>query len=471
MKKSLILSFACMMAFVQVHSQCGISLTLGYDLPLVCGTLPLTMKEDALGRDYLYVANKESGLTIWSLTGMPMQVHQVPVSDFDSLQVMNVSQSGNYLYLAIGNLHGSDTQPGGIAIVDVSNPLTAFVTDYWVDTLSTLGAAIVQTEGNYAYLGGLDRGLSILDISNKSDIVFKSRFSPSTSFPPMSPFVPGRFNARGLAVRDGIVYLCFDGGGLRIVNATDPMAPFETGRHSLPLPDTTYRFYNNIVLQDSLAYIAVDHCGMEIVNIADTSNLTLVGWWNPWGCGPDDASWVNSPGYANEISLDNTCHRVFLSTGRNDLMVVDVSNPAAPDSCDSWGNRTDLYATWGMSATPEHVYLGYICSAIPFFSLWSGIRILNIGDVCAVGRDEPLMREWKLSPNPTTGSVMLPAGIALSGEEIVVSVLDVTGKVCSQERVRWNDEGRELVLPEAAGVYVVMLEKEGGRVFTRVVRN
>src|SRR6185369_3643719 len=147
-------------------------------------------------------------------------------------------------------------------------------------------------------------------------------------------------------------------------------------------PNDHPKAYNNIVLDDTLAYIAVDYAGMEVVDLSDTSNITLTGWWNPYNAPANN--WFTSPVHANEIQLEKNCKRVFMSTGKSDMMVVDVSNPALPDSCNFYGGVSNNIGTWGIGLWQNQVYLSYICAAIPFSSNLTQVTLLTFNS-CTVG--------------------------------------------------------------------------------------
>ena len=366
-----------------------LNITHQADIASTCAFMTMTMMHDEQSRPYLYVANKEAGLKIYDISAVatPSLVATVPITAFNSLHVMNVSQSGNYLYLAIGNTF-TNPQQGGMAIVDVTMPTVPVVTNYYLVAGSTSGAGIVKVEGNYAYLGAMQSGLYLLDVTNKSSIQFVSSFMPNINWPVNNPNA-NLYNARGMQVKNSIVYLCFDAGGMRIINCTNKSAPRETGRWCNPVmysPLNHARAYNNIVLDGSLAYIAVDYAGIEVLNVSDTSNMTLTGWWNPYNAPSNN--WFTSPVHANEIQYDNVCKHVFMSTGKSDMMVVDVSIPASPDSCNFYGGVSNNIGTWGLGYYPNlhQIYLSYICtSGIPFASNWTGVTILSCNDLCVIG--------------------------------------------------------------------------------------
>lgn len=362
----------------------------------------MTMMHDVLDRPFLYVANKEAGLTIYDITNpaSPSLAKTIPTTAFDSLHVMSVSQDGNYVFLALGN-HFSNNQKSGMAIVDVTTPSSAYVTDFFELPTSKGGSGIVMAEGNFAYLGAMGNGMIILDISDKGNITFVSQFIPDLTYPTSNPDST-KYNARGMVIKNDIVYLCYDAGGVRIVNVTNKSIPVETGRYSNPVMNGKPRAYNNIVVDDTLIYAAVDYCGMEILNISDTANITLTGWWNPYNC-PNN-NWFSSPVHANEIQYDKNCNLIFLSTGKSDMVVVDVSDPAAPDSCNFYGGVSNNIGTWGLGLYSGQIYLSYICTfGIPFASNWTGVKILTY-DPCNVGNHEESLEEKILIyPNPGNG--------------------------------------------------------------------
>ena len=94
--------------------------------------------------------------------------------------------------------------------------------------LHSISGSNDATGGNYAYLGAMKNGLKIFDISDKNLPVLRSTFIPSISYPDANPD-PAKYNARGMAVKNNIVYLCYDAGGIRIINTTDKLNPKQTG--------------------------------------------------------------------------------------------------------------------------------------------------------------------------------------------------------------------------------------------------
>lgn len=369
----LLLLFFCQIIKAQ---DCGkITTSFQSQIPATCSAITMTMLHDQQDRPYLYIANKEAGLKVYDIIDLtkPKLVATVPVKLFSSLHVMNLTQDGNYVYLAIGN-HFNNKQASGMAIVDVTDPVKPVLASYWSLPNSSGGTGIIKVHGNYAYLGAMGNGLIILDISDKEKIKFISQFIPDINYPDPKP-KKSLYNARGVQVIGDLVYLCYDAGGLRIINTKDKANPVEIGRYSNPVMNGKPRAYNNIVVENDLAYIAVDYCGLEIVNVKDAANITAVGWWNPYSCPKNN--WFSSPIYANEIVYDKDSKIVFLSTGRSDLDIITVADPANPALCLEYGGPNNKIGTWGVSIYKDRLFLSYICSVIPFASNWTGVKILT----------------------------------------------------------------------------------------------
>lgn len=347
-----------------------------YDIASTCSAMFLEARKDLSGRPFLYIAAKDAGLKIYAANGSSTPVAAIPVTELHSLHVMNFSQSGDYLFLALGNHFGTALQAPGMAIIDVKDPGHPLVKSFWQDISKKGGAGIVETDGNFAYLGEMGNGLMIFDISNKTLPVLQSVFIPSIYYPDPKPD-PKKFNARGITIRNDLLYLCYDAGGLRILNIADKKHPVEIGKYANPAMNGKPRAYNNSVLNDSLALVAVDYCGMEVLDISDPSNIKLVSWWNPWNCQSGPLKWFTSNGHCNEIVFDKANQLVFLSSGKSDLQVVDISNPAKPVFKTEYGGVNNRMGTWGVSVSDKNIYLTYICSFVPFYSNWTGVKVLS----------------------------------------------------------------------------------------------
>jgi hypothetical protein len=442
-----------------------------------CTEMTMTMRHDNTGKPFLYVAQKEGGLKIYDVSAItsPQLVKTIPITDLQELHVMNLSQQGNYLYLALGNSFvWNNTQNPGMAIIDVSNPSIATVTAVYKYPGEKGGGGIVKVEGDYAYLGAMVHGLVILDVSDKHNIKYVSEFLPDRNFPvtlsQLSDSI--KYNVRGMEVRNGIVYACDDAGGFRIINTVDKLHPIETGRYSNPSVDARPRAYNNLVVSDTIAYVAVDYCGVEVLNVADISNVKLLSWYNPWDC--DVASknnWFNSNGHSNEIEYDANCHRLFLSAGRTDLLVVNAEDPFHLDSCATYGVASDDSATWGVSIYQKQIYISNICAVVPFQSGWTGVRIL---EYTPCSQDVPQIfaaEDIKVYPNPATQHSSVSIVGAFSGvKSLSVAITNIAGQVINVPYTTIQDRAIDLDLTSVRdGIYLINLSNRENCIVRKIV--
>ncbi|MCK4252307.1 T9SS type A sorting domain-containing protein [candidate division WOR-3 bacterium] len=116
----------------------------------------------------------------------------------------------------------------------------------------------VFIKDTFAYIANADSGLRILNVSN-----------------PTAPFEVGYFTASepvySVFVKDTLAYLAALGAGLRIVNVVDPTSPQEIGYY------ITTGSARDVIVNDSIAYIAA--AGLRVININDTQNPTEVGYY------------------------------------------------------------------------------------------------------------------------------------------------------------------------------------------------
>ena len=429
-----------------------VNLQLNWEIPFTFANQALTIEHDQTGKNYIYVAGKEQGLLIYDISSTPNKVKTITKNQLDTLDVMSVTQHGNYLYLALGN---SFTNPefGGMAVIDVSTPTSAVITDIYKQYTGTKsGGGIVKVEGNYAYFGAMQEGLIVFDVSDKNNISKIAQYKPNNNFPDPNPDAK-KYNARGMAVKNNIVYLCYDAGGVRIINTVDKQNIKETGRFSNPTLNGKPRAYNNVVLNDTLLYVAVDYAGMEVLNIKDTSNIQLLSWWNPWGI----SNWFASRGHSNEIQFDASSNLIFMSTGKSDINVVSVANPSAPDSVAIFGGINNSQGTWGLGLYQDKIYAGYIFVplCIPFCSNWGGVKEIswNISTSTNTNHES----NFSVFPNPANSNVTITLKEKSSGVS-TISIYDINGKLIQKETITEGQNSFRIDTQNLSeGLYFIMI--------------
>jgi hypothetical protein len=347
-----------------------------YDLPSTCQEITLAARHDLGGRPFVYVTAKEGGLRVYDASaGDPKVVATMPSSLFNSLHVMNLSQTGDRLFLALGNTFGTAVQTTGMAIVDVSDPPKPKLLSVWLDPTQG-GTGIAVSEGSFAYLGAMQNGLITFDVSDPAKPRELSRFVPPIDFPDARPD-PSKINARGMAIAGDIAWVCYDAGGLRAIDVSDKAHPKEIGRYSNPALNNKPRAYNNVVLDGTLAYVGFDYCGIEVLDITDPKNIKSVSWYNPWRCETGPLTWFSSDGHANEVALDRTNRLLFVSSGKSDLEVLDVKDPQKLVRVGGYGGTDNGIGSWGVSIRGDQILLTYTCAIVPFVSTWSGVKALR----------------------------------------------------------------------------------------------
>jgi hypothetical protein len=341
-----------------------------------------TVRHDARGLPFLYVTARARGLLVLDVAdpAKPRLVRTVPGSSFGGRYTNNLHQVGDRLYVATGNFTALPSQRPGVAIVDVSDPATAAVVGRWEHSTGSRGAHVVEVRGSHAFLGASFEGLIILDIANPKAIRLVSRFLPDIHFPTRNPGAFQRPAARGLAVvNDSLLLLAYDAGGLRSIDIRDKTNPSEVGRYvnSAINPRVQAQAYNNVVAHGSTAYVTVDYCGVEALDISDAGNPRQLAWWNPWRCVGSALNWMSSPGHASELVLRADEQRLFVSAGDTELAILDVTVPTALREVATYGRRSDNRVAWGVDVTATHVYLAHIMSpGGPFRSNWAGVVAL-----------------------------------------------------------------------------------------------
>ena len=344
--------------------------------PALPDNIPQGIVIDELGRNYLYVSEKAGGVTVYEKSSGE-KVTNIGISEFGNHHAMHLTQQGNYLYIALGSFFGGNAK-AGLAIINVTDPASLSVADYWESTSIIKGSAIVITDGNYAYLGAMNQGVYVFDITDKSNITETDHYIPDPDFPVVNPNSIQEPNARGMDIKGNELYVCYDAGGIRVIDVTDRANVFEKSRY---INDSfnKQKAYNNILINGNYAYTAVDYCGMEVLDISDSSNIVRTSWCNPWNCETNANTWFNSGGHTNQLELDSANNRVVLSSGGSEITVLDISDPNNCTYITSYGNRDNNKSAWGLDIENDKIYATYITTqGIPFTGAWPGVKCIQL---------------------------------------------------------------------------------------------
>ena len=343
---------------------------------------PQAQLVDAAKPEYLHVALKGGGVKVLHIGGAePKEVGHVSKKELGGLDAMNLWQEGELLLVALGDFF-KPGRPAGLALVNVSVPTFPVLISTWRSPEEMHGSAVVvcDPDRRYAYLGAMDHGVACFDISDRKAPKHLTTFQPDLDFPKRDPNRIQRPNARGMQLKGDRLFVCYDAGGVRVLDVSDPAKPKPIGRYINRGMKGKQSAYNNIHLAGNTAYVAIDYAGVEVLDISEPTRIRQLAWWNPWAAETNTNTWFNSPGHTNQIAYDARRKRLCLSAGDSELVVLDVFDPKKPRRLEGHGEPKNKQGAWGVgaSADGEVVYVGYLKTIVPFRGTWSGVRAIRL---------------------------------------------------------------------------------------------
>ena len=406
---------------------------------------------DRANRPYIYSASMELGVVTFNISDLdnPIPVDTITVADFGGLNATNLYAANDRLYVSLGGFQGASQAPG-FAILNIDDPENLEIIGLWTSTDYDQGSAVTLIEGDYAFLGAMDDGLITLNIADETNPAFVSHILPFVDFP--AP--PGLFsvpNARGMDYKDPILYVCNDAGGLRAIDMTDPSEPDEIGMYmNTDLDEIAQPAFNNCAIVDNLCYVPVDYCGLDVVDIASSENMSNLAWYNPWDC--DVTNWDGRDGHTNQLVIREDLDLLFLSAGDSELLVYDISDPMDAQVVGSYINLGDNIVAWGVDVYGSYVVLSLVNNpiGIPYDSNVGGIQILEWNYEGQSVRESDKINHIRLYPVPASDELNVVLHKRLLGEKI--TVYNVRGQQVEQISVT-SDVLKLNVANYAPGVY------------------
>jgi hypothetical protein len=261
----------------------------------------------------------------------------IPPGSF--LRLESLAVAGTRVYMGTGD--------NSLLIVDVSNPAAPTLLGRYQARNAVMSVRVV---GSRAYVGAGD--LDIVDVGNPSAPVLLGRYS-------------SLIEIDDLRVVGSLAYLAASWADLQIVDVSQPTAPKVSGAF------TTLKRANNIQIQGSLAYIGSNR--FDIVDISSPNNPKIVSSYWPSGGAENDLELVGSLVYLAGQSLE----------------IVDVHDPLHP----TFVGKYTLVDPGGWSVTMTHVqvagtraYVGIHGAEDAVNMLqhgWNGLLILDISNPAA----------------------------------------------------------------------------------------
>jgi hypothetical protein len=156
---------------------------------------------------------------------------------------------------------------------------------------------------------------------------------------PSNPRRIGRYGdvgiTRSVDVAGRHAYLTDDGQGLQIIDASDPAHPFCVARF------ITQGYATKVRVRHPYAYVSIGN-GVEIVDVGNSSV-------------PRHVSMISTSGDVKDIALG--LQRAYITTsawnsGSFRLHIIDVSDPAQPQTVGYYSSSLDAASNCSMSRTP-----------------------------------------------------------------------------------------------------------------------
>lgn len=418
---------------------------------------------DRLGRPYVYLAAKELGLVTFDISNTinPAPVDTIPASSLGGLKATGITQDSIYLFISLGDFQGAG-QSAGLAIYDISNPVSPLLLDRWDSSAFNKGTSSVVRSGNYVFLSAMEKGILILDISDRHNIKFISQIIPDISFGNHNY----TYHARGLFISGDTLLVADDNGGLRVIDVTDKQKPVEIGKYINNTIDSVgAAYYNHIYRIGNYAFCAMDYCGFETVDISNPATIINVAWLNPWNCTnqpPPFGSWNGSDGHCNEIAYDSSHNILFISGGDSQILAFDPRNPSQPRIMGTWGQSNDSIGSWGVDVFGNLVALANIHTlGFPFVSTVGGLQLLDWQLTTVTGvKENSLPGETQLLafPNPFSSETIINTNHSFHNANLVVK------NIFGQTVKRLNKiSGQSVVIHRDSlpgGLYIVHLTQD-----------
>src|SRR5690606_11761005 len=155
-----------------------------------------------------------------------------------------------------------------------------------------------------------------------------------------------------------------------------------------------------------LAYVTIDYCDLEILDISDPANMEQVHWSNPWNC--LGLSWYGSDGHTNELAMALGDSLLFISGADTEVMVHNITAPTEPVLVGGHMHPNDPASTWGLDVHGDLVVANYINNQglpfQPYDSTYGGVVLFQWQATFTTGLSAlgPASIGMRIVPNPST---------------------------------------------------------------------
>ncbi len=239
--------------------------------------------------NYLYLIGLNSGLQIMDITvpSNPILINNIT----QYIRLTSITVEGNYIYLT--------SEEGNFTILDCSNPSSVFEVGYidagypWTSTIS----------GEFAFIGTRTTGLSVLNISDPSNLVETAIYTSVEWI-------------QDIEVMDNYAYLSSDAQGMHILDITNATSNqgftiIENATAIIPSFDSAY----GIDVHSGIAYVAGQRSGLTILNVSDPNQINRL-------------TIIDLGDSVMDVEVHN--EMLFVCCSSQKLMVLNITDPINP---------------------------------------------------------------------------------------------------------------------------------------------
>lgn len=219
-------------------------------------------------------------------------------------EIMEIEQDGNYLYIVGAYI---------FSIINISNPSNA----YEESNISLVSSSVrgVEISGNYAYITESGIGLSVINITNKSNPIKITSVNLGGENKPWRFDVLGSYAYVGMEVNHTLVILDISGS-----NATNPQIISSYTNNSIP----TSEGFSGVSAYGNYVYIIEYSYGLRVINVTNRLNPVQSGYYL------SDHGIDTYYGRFSDIIVYNSTI-AYASRRYGGVDVVDISNPNIPN--------------------------------------------------------------------------------------------------------------------------------------------
>lgn len=318
---------------------------------------------------YAYLGDNKKNLRVVDISNV-RQPEEVAVLEVGA-EIEDMDILGNQLYLATGKQ--------GMVVVDITNSVEPEV----LTTIDTAGRVhdVAVSGGSIAFLADSVNGMLVYDISDLNAVEQVGSYSDffnanqvtlsggnlfitdkdsalyvldadiSLSSLGITSTEKQQGNAKAVAVDEHYAYMAYTGQGLRVIDVSNPEAPWEVAAYDSPGESI------DVTLSGDFIYLADGSAGLRVLFLesseSDSPQVTEIAL-------------SDSPGEASSVYVLG--QTAYLADGSAGLGIISLENPSQPETLgweDTPGNAQDV------AVLGDYAYVA---------DGFSGLRVINILD-------------------------------------------------------------------------------------------